>query len=246
MKALPHYQDFFSTVARIQRWLRQGGSPSLENIQREIQKQLDRTERASRGDPTLRDVFKRVRLPLIFFVDHVIAESDTKIAEKWRDNRLAYQENELAGDEKFFDITDELLSDSSPVATESLAIIYQCMGLGFTGWYANQPEHIRELMETISQRLPNDSSALPRVAPETYQPLDTRNLIVTAKSRVGTMLAVFACSLILAFGLSYLVFFFSTAKLRSALTDITAKERFLYPDANQRLSPRNDSLTGAG
>jgi len=230
MKAPPHYQDFFSYVARLQRWLKQGGEPSLDNVQREALQHVDRIERASRGDPMLRDVFKRVRLPLVFYLDHVVVESGSKISEAWRDNRLAYRENELAGDEKFFDITDELLRETTPESTEALAIIYQCMGLGFTGWYANQPEHIRELMETIAQRLPEDALALPRVAPEAYQPLDTRNLIVTARSRIGWMILAFAGSLILALGLSYLVFFVSTSNLRNALTDITVKERFLYPN----------------
>ncbi|MGE9296167.1 MAG: DotU family type IV/VI secretion system protein [Puniceicoccales bacterium] len=239
MKALPQYQDFFSYVARLQRWLRQGGEPKLDALQKEALQQIDRIDRASRGDPLLRDVFKRVRLPIIFYIDHVIVECDSKISAQWRDARLAYQENELAGDEKFFDITDELMQETTPVANESLAIIYQCMGLGFTGWYANQPEHIRELMETIAQRLPEDFMAMTRVAPEAYQPLDTRNLIVTARSRIGWMILAFVCSLILAFSLSYLVFFFSTAKLRDALNDITAKERFLYPNANENF-PSND------
>lgn len=233
MKALPHYQEFFTFVARMQRWLRQGGNPVLETVKRDVWQHIERLERASRGDPLLRDVFKRVRLPIIFFVDHVVVESNTALGEAWRDKRMAFEENELAGDEKFFDLTDELLGENTPVANEALGIIYNCLGLGFTGWYANQPEHIRELMETIAQRLSGDFESLPRLSPEAYQPLDTRNLIVTARSRIGLMLLAFFSALVIAMCLSYLVFFFSTNELREALQDIVARERFLYPNAQE-------------
>ena len=78
-------------------------------------------------------------MPIIFFVDSIIAESKLSCAGQWHQDRLAYEQNELAGDEKFFDLLDETLNDPSPEATERLVIYYVCLGIGFTGWYATQP-----------------------------------------------------------------------------------------------------------
>jgi len=233
MKALPHYQEYFSYVALLLRWLRQGGKPEAETVRNELKKHIQRIERSSHGDPLLKAVYQHVRLPIIFFADHVIAEADGPLAAYWREHRLAYDENELAGDEKFFDIADALIKDPSPEATEALAIIYRCLGLGFTGWYANQADYIHELMESIARRLNLESEGQSRLSAEAYLSLDTRNLIETGRSRMGWMLLSFAAALILALVFSQLIFQQMTRPMREALSDIVSKERFLYPDGEE-------------
>src|SRR5258708_16799327 len=44
---------------------------------------------------------KKMELPLLFFVDSMIAEGTLGFAAQWNQNRLAYDRNELAGQEKF-------------------------------------------------------------------------------------------------------------------------------------------------
>src|SRR5207249_3023762 len=96
---------------------------------------------------------KKVELPLTFFVDSLIAESSLPFAAQWNQNRLAYDRNELAGDEKFFDLLDEDLKDQSEEASERLAVFYVCLGLGFSGIYFRQPELLRKNMLTIAPRI---------------------------------------------------------------------------------------------
>ena len=71
-----------------------------------------------------------------------------QFSPQWQKEPLAFERNELAGDEKFFDLLEETLNDSSEEATEQLAVYHICMGLGFTGIYARQPEQLRKIDES--------------------------------------------------------------------------------------------------
>src|SRR5690606_4028756 len=83
--------------------------------------------------------YRRMEMPLIFFVDSMIAESQLTLAPAWNKSRLAYERNELAGDEKFFDLLDETLGGKGGGADERLEVYYARPGPGFQGWYAGQP-----------------------------------------------------------------------------------------------------------
>src|ERR1043165_8585550 len=51
------------------------------------------------SDMRLSQQVRKVELPLIFFVDSMISESTLAFAAQWNQNRLAYERQELAGDE---------------------------------------------------------------------------------------------------------------------------------------------------
>ena len=87
----------------------------------------------SNSDMRLNTQAREVELPLLFFVDSMISDSALPFAAQWNQNRLAYERNELAGDEKFFDLLEETMKDSSENASERLAVFYNCIGLGFSG-----------------------------------------------------------------------------------------------------------------
>src|SRR5258705_3147547 len=102
------------------------------------------------SDIRLSQQARKVELPLIFFVDSMISESNLPFAAQWNQNRLAYDRQELAGDEKFFDLLDETLKENGEDASERLALFYACIGLGFTGIYFKQPEFLRKAMLSIA------------------------------------------------------------------------------------------------
>src|SRR5690349_21509210 len=52
------------------------------------------------SDARLMQQARKVELPLIFFVDSMICESTLSFAAEWNQNRLAFDRQELAGDEK--------------------------------------------------------------------------------------------------------------------------------------------------
>jgi len=151
---------------------------------------------------------RKVELPLIFFVDSMISESNIPFAAQWNQNRLAYDRQELAGDEKFFDLLDETLKESGEDAAERLAVFYTCIGLGFTGIYLKQPEFLRKTMLGIAPRIrhliENDQNA--RICPETYEKVDTRNLVEFSSSRmviVGMIFAGFTLAVLISYFLMY-------------------------------------------
>ena len=122
----------------LNRIARRGGDEAIEynSLSAEIVSLLDSIKKRAQSDPLLALEAQKLEMPVTFFVDSIIAESNLRCAAEWHKNRIAYMHNELAGDEKFFDLLDETLNDPSPEASERLIIYFICIGLGFTGWYA--------------------------------------------------------------------------------------------------------------
>jgi type VI protein secretion system component VasF len=159
-------------------------------------------------DPRLSEQARKMMMPLIFFVDSMIAESAWPFAAQWHQNRLAYDRQELAGDEKFFDLLEETSKESGEEATERLVVFYTCLGLGFTGIYFKQPEFLRKTMMTLAPRIRNlldlDQSA--RICPEAYEGLDTRDLVRPPSSRlvlVGLIFLGFTLAVLISYFVMY-------------------------------------------
>lgn len=177
-------------------------------------------------DMRLSQQARKMELPLIFFIDSMISESALSFAGQWNQNRLAYERQELAGDEKFFDLLDETLKESGEDAAERLAVFYICIGLGFTGIYFKQPEFLRKTMLSIAPRIrhlvENDQTA--RICPETYQGVDTRNLVQPPGSRMVLVGLVFA-SFTLAVLISYIVMYHQASKnLNSSIEEVLQQD----------------------
>ena len=140
----------------------------------------------SNSDIRLNMQAKKMELPLLFFVDSMISDSALPFAGQWNQNRLAFERSELAGDEKFFDLLEETLKDNSEDASERLALFYTCIGLGFTGIYFRQTEFLRSTMQRIAPRIRHvvEADTAARICPESYEGVDTRNLIQPPSSRM--------------------------------------------------------------
>ena len=122
-------------------------------VRSEVKAMFEDLIQKSNSDMRLNVQAKKMELPLVFFVDSMISESSLPFAAQWNQNRLAYERNELAGDEKFFDLLEETIKDSGEDASERLAVYYICIGLGFSGIYFRQPEYLRKTMLTIAPRI---------------------------------------------------------------------------------------------
>ena len=162
----------------------------------------------SASDLRLSQQMRKMEMPLIFFVDSMISESKLPFAGEWNQNRQAYDRQELAGDEKFFDLLDETLKESGDDAAERLAVFYTCIGLGFTGIYLSQPEFLRKTMLSIAPRIRHlveiDPNA--RICPETYTGVDTRDLVQPATNRmmvVGLAFAGFTLAVVISYFFMY-------------------------------------------
>jgi type VI secretion system protein ImpK len=220
MTVLELCEPLFKKVCLLNRVGREGASLSsaieLEKLRLEIKELFADLEKKASSQPGLGALWQKLELPLIFFVDSMIAECGLAVSTAWHHNRLAYERKELAGDEKFFDLLDETLNDPSEEATERLKIFYTCLGLGFTGWYAGQPEYLRGKMLDISHRIrpAMDTDQSTRICPEAYIGVDTRDLI----QRPGLSIAAIA---IIFVGLCLIVLTVETYLFRAASLSLT-------------------------
>jgi len=170
-------EPLFQYVCRLNRSARKGVPMEASVVRSEILGKLAEARSKAATQPGMTDQFDRVELPLIYFVDFMIKESEASFARDWKER--AHERNKLAGDEEFFDLLDETLADSNTEAAERLEVFYICLGLGFSGFYTGQPEYLRKKMMEVSTRLRSVLEENPgsRVCPEAYQHTDKSDLI---------------------------------------------------------------------
>ena len=165
-------------------------------------------------------------MPLIFFVDSMISESGHSFAGKWNQNRLAYEQKELAGDEKFFDLLDDTISDQSDDASERLAAFYTMIGLGFSGWYVGQPEYLRKKMMEMAPRIRMymETDITARLCPEAYEKVDTRDLVEPPSKSIALIAIAFVVFSITTLACNYYLFNKTTSSLIGYLREIVKHE----------------------
>jgi type VI protein secretion system component VasF len=191
-------EPIFHYACLLSRSGRRGGAHDLNQVRSEVRALFEDTAARAAADPKLRNLYERVELPLMVFLDMTIKESGLKFAREWRDF-AAEKTGEENGDERFFDLLDDALRDPSSQATEALGIFYTCIGLGFSGWYAGNPEHLRKRQREIAARLrvPTEVDR-GRIVPEAYEHVDTSNLIQTpGASLAGIGIALLGLTIVL-------------------------------------------------
>jgi type VI protein secretion system component VasF len=202
------------------------GFLDYDQLRAEIEQLLAGVKNSADPDPALKVQWQKLELPMIFFVDSMISESGLAAASTWNRTRLAYDRKELAGDEKFFDLVDETLNDPSDEASQRLLVFYTCLGLGFTGWYAGQPEYLRGKMLDISQRLKTamDTDKTVKLCPETYLNVDTRDLVQPPTSRLGGIAIVFAGLCLIVVMVEIYLFHTASLSLTDSLSAVGSQE----------------------
>jgi type IV/VI secretion system ImpK/VasF family protein len=193
MKLLELYEDLFQYVCRLNRMAKTQAHPEYARVRSEIKELLSQAGRNSMSDVQLSNQVKRLELPIIFFVDNLVCTSRLKFASQWAENRLAKDRNELAGDERFFDLLEQDLSDTSEEAAERLAVYYVCLGLGFMGMYQAQPDKIRWFMEQIFPRVRQwiDSDPRTKISEEAYRHTDSRVLTDPPSNKIILVAIIF-------------------------------------------------------
>ena len=184
MTLLELCEPLFQYMCRLNRLARSGSDLEMDQVRNDIKKIFEAMKAESLNIPALTSQYEKIELPLLFFVDFTIKESKLMFAYDWYE--LGRERNELAGDEKFFDLLDENLEDMSDAATERLVIFYTCIGLGFTGVYTGQPESIKRLMSKISARISGmiDADEKSFICPEAYENVDARDFVEPPSTRL--------------------------------------------------------------
>jgi len=218
-------EPLFQYVCMLNRIARNPGGEGLElgPLQTLIKEIFNDMAQHPEATPALKAQFEKVHVPLIFFVDSLMAESKLGLAPQWNKHRLAYEFNELAGDEKFFDALDGTLAEKGAEADERLAIFYTCIGLGFQGWYAGQAEYLRKKMLDLGKRIPAqfiDTHHAARVCPEAYEHLDTRDLVEPPGLKMATMAIAFLGLFLVVMAVNFYLFSTASTGLSESLKTI--------------------------
>lgn len=221
---ISHCNQLFQAVCRYNRIARKGSGASLDytQVRTEVEEMFEVLARTARGDIALGEQYRRIELPLIIFVDSMMAGSALPFAQKWSNNPLAFSRNERAGDEKFFILLDETLAEKKEGTDERLAIYYMCMGLGFTG--GNRPEYLRKKMEECAQRVRAyvdiDESAF--ITPASYQHTNLSNLPLPMAASLVPLLIILTGLFMVVVAVNIYTFYSASAELTESLNTITA------------------------
>ena len=229
MNLLELCEPLFQYICILNRAGRKGGNLEFNTVRSKIKDLFESLRSRAQTDPRINPQFKKIDQPLVFFVDSMIADSKLPFAKKWDQDRLAYSFNELAGDEKFFDLFDETLKEQSDDATERLSVYYTCIGLGFTGWYSGQPEYLRRKMLEVAPRIRHliESDTTVKVCPEAYQNVDTRDLVEPPNQKMVVILIVFLVFMLTALACNFFLFRTASQQLTSSLSEIIAHDKEL-------------------
>ncbi len=229
MNLLELTEPLFQYVCILNRAGRKGGNLEYNTVRSKIKVLFEDLRARAVTDPRLNPQFKKMEPALIFFVDGMISDGKLPFARQWDKDRLAYSFNELAGDEKFFDLFDETLKEQGDDATERLSAYYTCIGLGFTGWYSGQPEYLRKKMLEVAPRIRHliESDTSVRVTPEAYENVDTRNLTEPPASKMIGILIVFLVFILTTLACNFYLFQQASKQLTSSLSEIIAHDKEL-------------------
>jgi type VI protein secretion system component VasF len=214
-------EPLFQYTCRLKRSARAGNAPDAQRIRGEVLGLLSEMQsQAAAADPETQAAWKQIELPLIFFVDFMVKEADPKLARTWKD--IAHDRNEMAGEDKFFELLEQTLQDSSGAATQQLAVYYTAIGLGFTGIYLDQPEYLHRLMDQCGARLRGqmDANYVGPLIRDNELHVDESNLIEPpAKSLIGWAIALVGLILVLLVSNAYL-YRTGTQRLAASLDQI--------------------------
>ncbi len=229
MNLLELCEPLFQYVCILNRAGRKGGNLEYNTVRSKMKVIFEDLRAKATTDPRINPQYKKMEQPLIFFVDSMVADSKVPFAKKWDQERLAYSFNELAGDEKFFDLFDETLREQGDDATERLAVYYTCIGLGFTGWYSGQPEYLRKKMLEVAPRIRHliESDTTVRVCPEAYGNVDTRDLVEPPSGKMVVILIIFLVFMLTTLACNFVLFQQASTQLTSSLSEIIAHDKEL-------------------
>ncbi len=226
MNLLELTEPLFQFICRLNRAARKNAPSEHEAVRAEIRELFRSMSEKSLVEHTLAMQYGKMELSLIYFVDSVIAESRLHFASEWNQNRLAYERQELAGDQHFFELLDETMAERGEDVAERLAVFYTCLGLGFTGWNAGQPEVIKRKMAELAPRIRSfvESDDAARICPDAYQHTNTSNLPLPVGTRLLGIIIVFVGLLLVVIFANISLFRSSSSDLRQALDGVSKND----------------------
>jgi len=135
--------------------------------------------------------YELIQLPLLCFVDYMLANSSMSFAVEWDKNRLAFAESCYTGDKKFFSQLELLLEDKSDAVNDILIFFYTCIKLGFRGIYETDQSrldgYLWEIGKKISIKPINNNS---EIFPSLYEPTSNNKKLKIASFKKRILLLI--------------------------------------------------------
>jgi type IV/VI secretion system ImpK/VasF family protein len=194
MKLLELYEDYFQYICCLLRAAKTQAHPEFTRVRSEIKELLEKAAQSAASDARLSAQVSKVELPLVFFADDVISNSQSRFAAEWAPKPLAEERKEAKGHERFFvDFLEADLVNSQEEASERLAIYYVCLSLGFHGIYRSHPEKILWYMEQIFPRIRQwmDNDPRTKISEEAYRHTDVRVLTEPPNTKIAAVAVAF-------------------------------------------------------
>ncbi|HSH09178.1 MAG TPA: DotU family type IV/VI secretion system protein [Oceanipulchritudo sp.] len=225
MKLVELCEPAFQYICKINR-IGPKGHLDFQLVRPEVKEILTAIEQKAGMDRITADLYQKVKMPLIFFIDSMVVDSGIQCANEWDANRMAYDYNELSGDESFFDDLDRVLAGADPDKSELLAFFYVCLGLGFTGIYFSQPSAILDYISRMEPHLRSflESDLHQRIVPDAYRFTNTSNLVAAPAPKIlGILICFLGVGLAVMITVIYL-YFNASNNLAESITEIDQKQ----------------------
>lgn len=218
-------EPVFEYMCKLNRIARNGGQVDYHQLRGDVLDIFEDLEKEANKDSRLANLYERVKMPLIFFVDSTIVKSGINCAEDWEENRLAFDHGYLSGDEDFFDMMEEVEADPSDEASECLAIYFSCIGLGFTGFYEDNTDFLKKKMDKVANRIRKYIQSDPnaKISPECYEYTDQSDLVEPPGSKLMGILIAFVGLFIVVFASILILFDQAVGDLNRAVNTVTAQ-----------------------
>lgn len=152
MKLYALFEPLISYLVSCRLHVLHGEHVDRQDIHAHILREFTRIRKSAAHDEELTEAVEYMLIPVAFFVDNFIKEGPFPFASSWSDlGKSLY--NELSGDEKFFDILDEVFADDTPQAKEKIRVFYLMIGSGFTGYMGRDPIQLEGVLSKCAQHI---------------------------------------------------------------------------------------------
>ncbi len=129
---------------------RAGTNIELSQVYAQLNSLLQKAKSEAFNNVLLQKKFSVIEIPLVFFIDYFIIESKFSFSKDYRPLALNY--NELSGDEKFFDLLDVIIDDSS-VDVDVIQAFYTMLMLGFDGIFKRDTTEVLNRIDKCALKL---------------------------------------------------------------------------------------------
>lgn len=195
----------------------------VSTIKRDVLNLLSEIEtELKKSDEHTNILYRKIELPLLFFIDYIISNSKLPAAEEWDKNRLAYAKAIMTGDKKFFDIFEEIYMKNDPNYDECLEAFYLFISLGFKGLYESKPEKIKNIIYRISNRIPaiQLKQAVHTICQENYDRIFTVKLTSRRIFSLRNIIIFGAALFLITYSINFFLFYKTSLPLISKFKEI--------------------------